>query len=348
MSVSWLDGSVRGARTVALIKESVTDYEGGGTQKDAYSADEVIEVPCPLCGTEQYVSLYTEHGALGIKRCTACELIYTSPRLKDPELVYWGEYDKYLTEARLILDGRAPHHRDPNYLEELQLVERYRPERGRFLDVGCNMGMLLRLARKRGWEGVGVEPSPALHQIATQHLDLPVHNCLLHEVPASEDGSFDVVALSDVFEHITEPREFLRVVKGFLKPDGLLYVKVPNAYWNILKQRLLRVLGRTPRQGVWDAYEHVVHYTEHTLQKMLVAEHVEPVEMTFAHPVQVPVWHEYVGQYFQHPSPWQLDWKRHLGRSGFYYASRIERRLRGGNIGYCAPNLVCVARTIGV
>ena len=150
--------------------------------------------------------------------------------------------------------------------------------------------------------------------------------------------------MSDVFEHITEPRPFLREVRRFLKPDGILYLKVPNALWNVLKQRVLERMGRSVTQGVWDSYEHVVHYTDETLRTMLDAEGFEALELRVARPVQVPVWHEYVGQYYQYPSPWQLDPKRYLGRSGFYHLSRIERRARGGRIGYCAPNLICVAR----
>jgi hypothetical protein len=69
-----------------------------------------------------------------------------------------------------------------------------------------------------------------------------------------------------------------------------------------------------------------------------------PQYLTFARPVQVPAWHEYVGQYFQYPSPWQLDWKRHVGGAVFYWLAHLERRLRGGRIGYCAPNLVCIAQ----
>jgi hypothetical protein len=57
-----------------------------------------------------------------------------------------------------------------------------------------------------------------------------------------------------------------------------------------------------------------------------------------------PVGHEYVGQYYQDPSPWILDWKRHLGRSAAYWRGCIERVARPGSIGYLAPNLVAVAR----
>lgn len=320
-----------------------TEYERGGTQKDEYGQDEVISVACPFCGSVDGETLCVEHGAVGIKECAQCTLIYTSPRVREPETVYWGDRAKYLTEARLIFSGRASHHRDPNYLEELDLIEAHWPSKGRFLDVGCSMGMLLRLARSRGWEAVGVEPSPALSRIASEELGLTVHNCFLDSAPASEEASFDVVALSDVFEHVTEPRQLLSTAARFLKPGGLLYVKVPNARWSILKQRAAEALGRGTPENAWDSYEHVVHYTDRTLRAMLQAGEFRPLLVTVARPIQVPVWHRYVGQYYQYPSPWPLDWKRHLGRSGFYALSRLERTLRRGEIGYCAPNLVALA-----
>ncbi len=320
------------------------DYERGGAQSSSYTREEVVDVDCPACGASEGRTLAVEHGAVGIKRCAECSLIYTSPRVREPEKVYWGDHDRYVAEARLIFDGRAPHHRDPNYREELELVEAHRPQRGRWLDVGCNMGMLLRLARERGWDAVGVEPSPALHRIATQQLGLEVHNCFVEDLPAELHGTFDVVALSDVFEHVTEPRALLAAVAPLLADDGLLYVKVPNARWTLLKQRLAKLTGRTPPHGVWDAYEHVVHYTEPTLRAMLRAGGFEPVEVTFARPVQVPVWHLYVGHYYQYPSPWTLDARRHLGRAAFHELARAERALRGGRIGACAQNLVAVAR----
>jgi 2-polyprenyl-3-methyl-5-hydroxy-6-metoxy-1,4-benzoquinol methylase len=320
------------------------DYQRGGTQKDHYTPDEVVEAACPLCGERSGPTIANEHGSIGIRRCDGCSLLYTAPRVREPEKVYWGDHDAYVAEARLIFTGERAHHRDPNYLEELRLLERHRPQRGRFLDVGCNMGMLLRLARQRGWDAVGAEPSPSLHRIATEQLGLEVYNCFLEDMPDSTHGTFDVVALSDVFEHVTEPRGMLGDVARLLKPDGLLYVKVPNARWNLFKQHAAGLLRRTPSRGVWDSYEHVVHYTEQTLRAMLAAGGFEPLTLTFASPVQVPVWQEHVGQYFQYPSPWVLDWRRHLGRTGFHRLARVERLVRGGRIGYLAQNLVAVAR----
>ena len=318
-------------------------YGRGGTQRESYTTNDVVAVPCPFCRSTAGETLCVEHGAIGVKRCSLCSLIYTSPRLRDPEAVYRGDYEEYIKEARLILSGQAPHHRDPNYLQELELIEAHTSGRGRLLDVGCNMGMLLRLARSKGWEVVGIEPSPALHRIATEQLGLTVYNSSLEAIAADEQGSFDAVAISDVLEHITEPQAFLQAAARVLRPGGLLYVKVPNAGWSMLKQRLAERLGHDLKRGAWDAYEHVVHYTEPTLKAMLRAGGFEPLLITSSRPVQIPVWHEYTGQYFQYPSPWVLDIKRYLGRLGFYALGRVETRVRRGRIGYCAPNLVVLA-----
>ncbi len=317
-------------------------YERGGTQKTEYTRDEVVAVPCPLCSSEERRLLYTEYGAIGVSQCVECTLVYTSPRIFSPEEVYWGDENVYYKESRLIFEGSAAHHRDPNYLEEIKFIEQYK-QRGRILDVGCNMGMLLRLAVSRGWEAVGVDPSPSLSNLAKKH-GYRVYNSFLNEMPASEEGTFDVVAFSDVFEHITEPLAFLREAARFLKPDGVLYVKVPNVRWSIFKQKMLGMAGRHPKQGLWDSYEHVVHYSDKTLTRMLEKGGFEMLKIKLEPPVQTPNWHEYVGHYYQYPTPFFMDWKRKLVRSGCYYLSHIERILRGSSIGYLAPNIAAVAR----
>ncbi len=326
---------------------AAADYTRGGTQKTVYSDAEVVAVRCPLCNADDCDRLSTEYQSVAIVRCRVCALIYTSPRIRAPAEVYWGEYETFLEEARLIFDGSAQHHREPNYREELDMIESVSPGRGRLLDVGCNMGVLLRDARARGWTTVGVEPSVALARIATEQFGLVVHNCFLDQVSPSEHASFDVMALSDVFEHIPDPLAFLATARRFLKPGGLLYLKSPNARWNLLKQRMAGSLRRTPEAGVWDSYERVVHYTDTTIVAMLAAGGFETMSVTSGKPVQSPVWHRYVGHYYQYPSPWFLDWRQHLGRRFFYELARMESRARPGRVGPLAPNLMVLARARG-
>ena len=126
------------------------DYERGGRQKDIYDKSEVINVSCPFCGKDKYKEIYKERGVLGVVQCKDCKLIYVNPRLKSPEEIYHGAAEKYFKEARLIFEGKSPHHRDPNYLEDLKLIHQYKPT-GNFLDVGTNMGFFLRNAKR--WNG---------------------------------------------------------------------------------------------------------------------------------------------------------------------------------------------------
>lgn len=81
----------------------LVDYVRGGNQRDSYNEADVEEVPCPLCGAVERATLYVERAILGIVRCRRCTLIYVSPRLRNPEQVYWGDADKYEEEARLFV-----------------------------------------------------------------------------------------------------------------------------------------------------------------------------------------------------------------------------------------------------
>lgn len=322
-----------------------TDYERGGRQKDVYDESEVISVLCHLCGKDEYKKIYKERGALGIVQCEGCGLIYVNPRLKSPETVYWGDTEKYFREARLIFEGKTSHHRDPNYLEDLKLIHQYKPD-GNFLDVGTNMGFFLRNAKGfRGWNLFGVEPSPSLSDIARKYFGLNIKTSFLEEA-GFESEFFDVVTMTDVFEHITNPEKILNEVRRILKTDGILFIKVPNGLFNVFKFKMAKWMGRLKDYDIFDSYEHVVHYSDITLRKMLEKHRFEVVKVKIGKTIQIPVWHNYVGQYYQYPSPWCLDYKKHTGRSLLYLLSKIEFYLFGKSIGYLAPNIIAIAKKI--
>jgi 2-polyprenyl-3-methyl-5-hydroxy-6-metoxy-1,4-benzoquinol methylase len=319
----------------------MVDYERGGKQKERYSADEVIERKCPMCGSSNYSKVYSERSAIGIARCKECKLIYTNPMVKEPEKNYWGDEKKYFEEARLIFEGKAKSHRDANYLEDLKIIEKIKPK-GNFLDIGTNMGFFLRHTRGRGWNVTGIDPSPSLSEIARKYFGLDVKTCYLSEA-GFKDEYFDVVTMTDVFEHIPEPKKLLADIKKVIKKDGVLFVKVPNGKYNILKLWLAKTAGKAKDYDIFDSYEHVTYYSHNTLKAMLESCGFKIKKVFIGRPIQLPVWHKYVGRYYQYPSPWFLDWKNHMLRAMFYWFSKIERALRLGNIGYFAPNIIMIA-----
>jgi len=317
------------------------DYEKGGRQKEYYSGSEVMLRNCPLCGSKDYVEIYKERGAIGIVKCEGCRLVYTNPMVKEPEKNYWGDESRYFEEAKLIFKGLAGHHRDPNYLEDLKMIEKIKPD-GNFLDIGTNMGSFLRHTRGRKWKVVGVEPSPTLSDMARKYFGLSIKTAYLDNAGFGKEY-FDVVTMTDVFEHIADPKKMLGDIKNVLKKYGILFIKVPNGRYNTLKLWLAKLTGKTKDYDIFDSYEHVTHFTHNTLEKMLKECGFKVKKSYIGLPIQLPAWHKYVGYYYQYPSPWFMDWKNYTMRSLFYWISKIERILRFGNIGYFAPNIIMIA-----
>jgi SAM-dependent methyltransferase len=88
------------------------------------------------------------------------------------------------------------------------------------------------------------------------------------------DGFFDVVRLSHVLEHLADPRGTFCEIKRILKPDGMVYVTVPNArslnFW---------LFGEN-----WyglDAPRHVISYSPKTLRFLCDATGLEIIRMRF-------------------------------------------------------------------
>lgn len=199
------------------------EYCKGGLQKEFYTEEEVIKRQCPFCNSAGYTYIHKERGALGIVKCKYCKLIYTNPIVKEAEKNYWGDEKKYYEEARLIFNGLAKHHRDENYLQDLRIIEHMKPE-GNFLDIGTNMGFFLRHTRGKTWNVFGIEPSPALSQMARKYFELNVKTAYLEDA-GFKDDFFDIVTMTDVFEHIVNPKIMLLEIKKVLKKTAYYLLK---------------------------------------------------------------------------------------------------------------------------
>ena len=98
-----------------------------------------------------------------------------------------------------------------------------RPARGRLLDAGCGAGDLLAELRADGWDVAGVEPAPQAAGLARRRHGLDVLNGRFEDAPL-EDGSYDVVTLAGVLEHLHDPLGALRRARSLLRPRGLVAV----------------------------------------------------------------------------------------------------------------------------
>jgi methionine biosynthesis protein MetW len=146
------------------------------------------------------------------------------------------------------------------------------PKGSDILDLGCGSGNVTKLYLKKGRvTGVDVSPLALTHAkklgIRTVHQDL---NNTPYPFAAS---SFDVVLMTDVLEHLLDPKRILTECRRLIKPDGKTIITVPN--FARLGNRLSMMMG-DPRdllhfEKYGDDLEHFHWFTKPKLLHLLHA-----------------------------------------------------------------------------
>lgn len=111
----------------------------------------------------------------------------------------------------------------------LRLITRLHPRPGRVLDIGCGEGELLECFLSEGWAVTGVEPGRTAAEVA-RNKGIRVIDRMMSEELSGELGTFDVVVLAHVLEHLPRPEEMIAWVHRLLRPGGVLYCEVPNDF----------------------------------------------------------------------------------------------------------------------
>ncbi len=193
-------------------------------------------VTCNFCGADsaQVVHTLTDirlrlPGEFTLVRCRVCGLLYLNPRPDRAELARHYP-DSYHPFIGAIAD-------QPSAFRRWALrygVQRrcraimHRQSHGCLLDVGCATGVFLDEMRQHGrWQVQGVEPVATAAEYARQRFGLHIFQGTLLEA-GFPDGSFDVVTMWDVLEHVDDPAAHLREIWRILRPGGWVALKVPD------------------------------------------------------------------------------------------------------------------------
>jgi SAM-dependent methyltransferase len=242
----------------------------------AIDSDEI----CSACGSDHLVPHMQVAGEMGdeglipttkrfgtalgnIVRCAACSHMQLDRFPSDEELD--AAYAEAASEDYVEEEAGQRY----SFASVLERIERYAPERGSILDVGCWVGFLLAEARERGWrECVGIEPSTFASEYARERLGLDVRTEELFTADLPT-GHFDVVVMGDVLEHLTRANAALDRIGELLRPGGLIALELPDA-----GSRVARLLG--PRW--WSVIPTHIHYfTRASAATMLRRHGYEPL-----------------------------------------------------------------------
>lgn len=207
--------------------------------------------PCPCGGISFRSSPFLTWHDCSIVSCIRCGLLRTWP---EPDPTVMGQLYSQMSEKYNLsqaTDAQRLQLWEQFSIGILDAIEKHRGRPGRLLEIGCNFGDLLHVARARGWDAEGLE----INQANARHLvgqGFTVYDKPLERSEDIDDDRYDAVVINQVLEHIHEPNLFLACIKRILKPDGLLFVGVP-CFWSpiplLLQRRSWYAL--LPNEHVW-------------------------------------------------------------------------------------------------
>lgn len=157
---------------------------------------------------------------------------------------------------------------------KLNLIHQLSPHKGALLDIGCGTGDFLKVVEMNGWRVAGIEPNAKARQIATSKITATVYDT--KQLSKFEDGSFDVITLWHVLEHLPDLEMHFYRFHQLLKPNGSLVIAVPN--YNSFDAQWYKEF--------WAAYDvprHLWHFSQHAIKLLGAQAHLSVTEI---HPMK--------------------------------------------------------------
>ncbi len=223
-------------------------------------------IDCPLChkGPQDNEHLFDKNGFTFV-RCQSCGFIFTNPQVNTDLL---GDLYKHADSNQLWVElqksATEQNWKSDYYLDAIRLIETHLRTKAppRLLDIGCNTGLFLEVARENRpqWRLKGVELNTGACEYARSR-GLDVDDTLLSEM--DKNIAFDIYTLFGVMEHLPEPHGILEDIKSRVAPgqEAAVMAIVPNSY--SLYHMLLQ-----DRSVSFDGRNHLLYFSEATLRRV--------------------------------------------------------------------------------
>lgn len=214
-----------------------------------------MDVPadtCPACRAP------TEERRGAIAFCASCGHRWLATSAADhhavEQHVYTRDYAGYRPDPRFVATATD--------FTRGELMRRVPPP-ARLLDVGCGAGDFMGVAQGLGYAVEGIDISEASAELCRSRGFTARAGDFLTE---RFDGSFDLITMWDVVEHLRDPGAFLERARSLLSRDGLLFTKIPG-----FGDLSVGISSRVPRAAgtLLGAPSHVQFFDRRSLSALL-------------------------------------------------------------------------------
>ncbi len=219
---------------------------------------------CLVCGSNQLSKelsckdFVASGDTFDLCRCANCSFLFTNPRPAINEIAPYYQSNRYVSHAGSKQDFSFMYKvydvvRDFSIKSKLKLIKKYHAS-GNLMDLGCGLGYFLNGVHKDGvFVPTGVDVSEEAISYVKETFGYDVQpETQLDNFPAN---SFDVITQWHVLEHVHLLNERMQQLKRLLKPNGTLFIAVPNSNsWDAKHYK-----------EFWDGYDvprHLYHFNQ--------------------------------------------------------------------------------------
>lgn len=227
---------------------------------------------CPVCRSTEIKKVFDvrDHSitqeVFAIWECNQCTLRFTQdvPNQQDIGRYYKSEvYISHSNTSKGSLSRIYKAVRNHTLETKSRLIQKYTVKTGSLLDLGAGIGSFLNTMQGKGWNVTGLEPDDDARNQALKYYNLKLSPA--DDLSSLPQNSFDAITLWHVLEHVHELHPYLDQLKMLLKPNGKIFIAVPNytssdaSYYG-------------PYWAAYDVPRHLYHFSPKSME-VLIKEH---------------------------------------------------------------------------
>jgi 2-polyprenyl-3-methyl-5-hydroxy-6-metoxy-1,4-benzoquinol methylase len=223
---------------------------------------------CPICNHNEFdpwmecEDYFLTREAFTIQQCKKCNFRFVNPRPFSHELGRYYQSSWYISHnsaSKSLWNYCYTNIRKYTISKKYEIIKKY-AEKGSILDIGCATGEFLNFFKGKNWNTRGIEPDENARKQAIEKYGLNVGD--ESEIDEIASGSFEVITMWHVLEHVSDLNTRMNDVLRLLKKEGTLVLALPNC-----NSADAEIYGK-----YWAAYDvprHLYHFTPDTITRLL-------------------------------------------------------------------------------